>query len=132
VTTRQLFDSADEGRYNREWTRLYFLLSTYDWPCRDVTLALTGELWDSDDNFESIAFEADWHPSRCWRLTVGTDWALYRFDFYAAEERRGSRAGYLRLRWRPTDSLSFLLRLRLEDDEYDTYFTLNTGFEFEF
>jgi hypothetical protein len=129
---RRLWDSADEGTFNREWERVYATVSTWDWPACGVGLTLTGEYWTGHDEYATAAFEVEWKPSRIWRLVAGTDYAMYRTDLYTNTERVDSRGWYVRAAWSPRTCWRFDFSFRLEDDDFDTYATLQAGVRFEF
>jgi hypothetical protein len=132
VTLRRLWDEDDEGTFNREFERLHATLSTWRWPARSLSLAVTGEWWWSHDEATSIGFEAEWKPSRCLKVVLGTDYALYRTDLYTNSERLDSRGWYLRASYGTSERWKADLSVRIEDDDFDTYATIQGGVRFEF
>ena len=129
---RWLHDRADEGRYNREFGRFFLTAGADDWPGRHWHLGLTGEIWTGDETIGSVAFDVTYEPSKCWRFQLGSDYQLYRTDFYTDTERFESRSIFLRVRWRPTERWRLHARMRLEDDRYYTYWIVDTGVAFRF
>ena len=132
ASMRKLFDDTEEGVYNHSFERYHLTLSSDDWLCKGLLLSATGEHWESDDNYQSFAFEAEYRCSKKLRFRAGTDYALYRFDLYAAEERQSVQGYYAEVRFKPSRDWRLHLRVRVEDDAFDTYVTVRTGFDLEF
>lgn len=132
VDVRRLYEENDESRFNHAFERYFVLVGTENWPRDGFFVTLTGEHWQSADRATTFGAEVEYRPSKAFRLRLGTDFQLYRFDFYEVEERQSSRSVYVRLRWRPSDRWRAHLRLRVEDDDFDTYVRLDTGFEHDF
>ena len=51
---------------------------------------------------------------------------------YADAERENVYGGFLRASWEPSASWRFDLRLRVDDDDYGTWTTLDAGVAFNF
>ncbi|MDJ0522469.1 MAG: hypothetical protein QNJ90_10405 [Planctomycetota bacterium] len=132
VSLRQLYDDDDESTFNREYVRYYGAASLEDWPCRDGSVTVTGERWNSADDAWTVTADFEYRPSRRFKLQLGTDYSAYRFDYYTAGERQSVRGYYLRVIMRTSERWRMHLRCRVEDDKFDTYLTLNTGFTLEF
>jgi hypothetical protein len=132
ATGRWLYDPASESRYNHEFQRYFLTLSTTDWPFCNVSLVATGELWQGDEDIATGAFEIQYDPSPRWRFRLGTDFQLYRTDFFADEERIDSRAVYAEARFEPNRTWRFDARLRWEDDDYATYLVFTVGASYRF
>jgi len=132
ASLRQLYDDADESRYNRNFEQYYGSISTDDWLVRDLRLTLAGEYWSGDDDIWTATFDVDWRPSPCWRFRLGTDYSAYRYDMYADAERENVYGGFLRASWEPSASWRFDVRLRVDDDDYGTWTTLDAGVAFNF
>lgn len=129
---RWLADGGDEARYNHEFQRFHAMLGTKDWPRRSWSLGLTGEIWTGDETIASIGFEAEYKPSRCWRLRLGTDFQRYRTDFWRQDERLDSRSVYVDARWQPTDRWSLRARVRYDDDDVASAWIVDTSAEVRF
>jgi hypothetical protein len=132
VDLRRLFDHADAGRYNHSFSRYYGTISTDEWPFRHLYLSLTGERWVGAEDTWSAGFELEHRPSKRLRMILGTDYALYRFDLYSADERQSVRSYYVRVVYKLRDLWRLHARLRVEDDAFDTYVVLDTGVDLEF
>jgi hypothetical protein len=133
ATGRALYDDDDEGTFNREFGRFYATLSLDGWPRTCWSFALTGDYWvaQDEDTFAG-AFEARYKPSDVLRLVAGVDYALYRTDVYTANERIDSWNGYVKATYAPWGRWKFDLAVRLEDDDVDTFVTVQAGARFEF
>jgi hypothetical protein len=134
VHLRRLADEDDEGDFNHEFTRLWATATRRVGRCRDVSVAVTGEWWSAEEGEETAAagFEVDWRPSPRWRARAGMDYALWRTDLYAAEERTDSYGWYARATYRPGNRWEGDAALRLDTDDYDTYVTFQFAVRWEF
>ncbi len=132
IATRRLFDDADEGTFNREYQRYHLSLSSFDWPCHALSMSLTGEWWQGDEDIASVTFDLDYRPSERWRIRAGTDFALYRFDFFGNRERQNARGVFVRATYRPGERWRFDGRVRVDHDDFDTYTTVRFGAEMDF
>jgi hypothetical protein len=134
VQLRRLFEDDDEGAFNHEFTRVYGTLATQHRPWYGLGLAVTGEWWSAEDTEDVVAagFEVDYRPGGRWRWTAGMDYALYRTDLYAAEERYDSYGWYLRARYDPSPRWHLDGRLRVDTDDFDTYLTVDLAALWEF
>jgi hypothetical protein len=132
VSARALFDPDDVGTYNREWRRVFATVTAADWPACGWGLSGTAEWYAGDDEVLALGAAAEWKPSRRWRVAFGTDFALWRTDLYAAEERHESRGWYVRATHRPSDRWRFDLSARFEEDDDDSWLTLTAGVRRDF
>jgi hypothetical protein len=131
-TMRRLFDSADEGVYNREWEQYFAAVSSYDWLLEGLSLTLTGEYWNSTEDFWTAVFDIEYRPSRCWRFVLGTDYSAYQYDIFLDDELENVYSVYARVGWRPSQRWNFDVRVRVEDTDYGTYTTLDAMAQFNF
>jgi hypothetical protein len=131
---RQLFDEGDEGLYNREFGRYYATLLIDELLVPELSLAVGGELWDAtlDDGVGAMTFDLTYEATNELRLTLGSDFALWRLDFFTGDEDYDSQSYYLKADWRPGDAWRFDLSVGLEDDDYETGGFLRSGIRFNF
>jgi hypothetical protein len=132
VSGRQLYDNANEGRYNRNFGQYFLTVASYDWLLRDLNMSISGEYWSSTDDIWTVTFDLDWRVTDAWRLRLGTDYAAYRFDMYADDERQNVFGGFFRVTWRPSDRWRLDFRVRVDDDDFGTWTRLDMGAAFDF
>jgi hypothetical protein len=131
-TGRGLWDDADKGTFNREFARVYATLSADAWPTSCWSLALTADYWAGHDHVFAGGFEATWKPGGRFRLDAGVDYSLWRTDLYTATERFDSWGGHVRATWAFNSCWKADLSVRVEDDDIDTFVTVQAGVRFEF
>ena len=82
---RKLTDADDEGQFNRDFGRLYTTVTALNTFDRDLTVSLTGELWDATGS-EITSWGADvtreWNDSL--EGALGAYYSLYKYDFQAS------------------------------------------------
>ncbi|MFO0932357.1 MAG: hypothetical protein U1E39_06565 [Planctomycetota bacterium] len=133
ATGRVLYDQDDEGAFNRQFGRFYATLALDGWPRTCWSFALSGDYWVSDDEDTFAgAFEARYKPSDVFKLAAGVDYSLYRTDLYTASERMDSWNGYVKATYAPWGRWKFDFSVRLEDDDVDTFVTVQASARFEF
>ncbi len=132
ISGRWLYSAQDEGTYNREFEQYFITLASYDWLVDNLDMSISGEWWDSDDDIWTVTFDVDWKPSRCFRLSFGTDYAAYRYDLYADVERQNVFGGFIRASWRPSDRWRLDARLRMDNDLYGTWTQFDVGLQYDF
>lgn len=132
-TARQLFDGDDEGVFNREFLRAFASLTLEGRPTSCWTFSWTVDYWEADeDHTFGGGFEARYRPSDRFRFTAGLDYALWRTDLYTASERFDAWGGYVKVAWAPSGCWKAELSVRVDDDDEDTYLTVNLGLRYEF
>jgi len=131
-TIRRLYKAEDEGIYNREFEQYFLALGSYDWLVPGLSLTLSGEYWNSTDDIWTGIFDVEYRPSRRWRFLLGTDYSAYSYDIYADDERVNVYSVYGRIGFRPSPRWAFDLRLRVEDDDYGTYTTVDASAQVNF
>lgn len=132
-TARRLFDGDDEGVFNREYFRAFATLTLDGRPTSCWTFSWTADYWEADDEHTfGGGFEARYRPSDRFRVTAGLDYALWRTDLYTASERFDAWGGYVKVTWAPSGCWKADLSVRVDDDDEDTYLTVNLGLRYEF
>ncbi len=121
--TRRVNDSLDEGPFNRDFERTFVTGILDDVLASAVTASITAERWNSgtDDN-DAIGFDLSRKFGAHSRASIGTSYALYRYDLFALEERDHVRTWFVAYRYRRRDDLSWDARFEHEDSfrDYDT------------
>lgn len=132
LEARRVRDDDDVGEFNRDFERGYATLAWRDALARGLTLSLTGDRWsgggDGDDrDLSSLNADATYERSKDWRASLGTTYALYKYDLFSDSERDDVRTWYGRLRWKATDALSLDFLYEYEDDDTDAFHTARVG-----
>ena len=70
-------------------------------------------------------------PAKAWSVAAGPDYSLYRTDLYTASERYDNRGFFVRGTHRIGERWRFDLSFRLDDDDFDTYATVQAALRFE-
>ncbi|MCD6326074.1 hypothetical protein J7M28_00760 [bacterium] len=121
---RQLRRKRDESTYNHEFKRYFTILSLFDLPIEDLTFSLNGDLWDSEaksgDNW-TIGGDLDYEVGRKFKVSLGSAYSLFEYDYFSDMERDDVRTYYVKLRFRPVKVLTLGLRYDLEDDDFEIY-----------
>jgi hypothetical protein len=134
LVTRRLTD-ASETMFNREFDRYYTTLQIRDLPVKGLTFSLTGSRWDGKDHGPTTSalggdITYDWQ--RKLQTSIGTDYAMYKYDFFTNKERDQVRSYYLRQRWKATRWATLDVKYELERTDGATYNTLSAHFRFDF
>lgn len=135
ATSRRLIDGAEARQFNREFDRFYFTLQTRDALKKGLCLSLTASRWNglgSAPDTTQVGAEASYKWKKGMETTAGTDYALYKYDFFSAVERDDVRSYYLRQRWKPTKWASLDARYNFEQARGINYHTATLQFKFDF
>lgn len=128
LEARRVRDEGDVGEFNRDWERGFATLAWHDALARGLTLSLTGDQWESDNrDLGSVNADATYERSRDWRASLGTSYALYKYDLFSDSERDDVRTWYGRLRWKATDAVALDFLYEFEDDDEDAFHTARVG-----
>ncbi len=128
VSVRELEDSSDEGLFNHEYQNVYLSFDARDvW--RGGRISLRGDLFNSDnDEIYAAGVEAEQRFAKAWRIRIGTDYSLYRFDEFTGTERDRDRLYYVKVLWKATDWLHLDSQYRYEKDSHSEYHVVTSGF----
>lgn len=128
VEARRVRDSGDVSEFNRDWERGYATIVWRDALAPGLALSLTGDQWDGDQrDVGSVGADATYERTRDWRASIGTSYALYKYDLFSQSERDDVRTWYARMRWKSSDALSFDFVYDYEDDDSDEFHTVRVG-----
>jgi hypothetical protein len=132
-TRRELAKDEDEGAYNHEFSRLTIAPRTSGWPLRSLSLALSGDLWNSSrDEFWTAGGDLAWQASPRLSLGAGTAYALYTIDAFTGEERERVRSVSVSLRWKWLTGSIFDARFSIEEGAEDRFRALEVGIRHAF
>jgi len=125
---REVDDSGDIGTFNHDWRRYYATVTWRELIANAWTVSITGDWYDDDQN-ESTALGGDLSRDfgKVWKLSLGTYYSLYKYDFFTASERDDVQSYFTKLIWRHSDMWTFDLQYEYEDDDDEQYHTLRWG-----
>jgi hypothetical protein len=133
---RRLLDDADQGPFNREFSRSYLAVDADALLVAGLSITASGERWQSLDTDTrtagiDLAYRAG-SGRRVARYSAGSAYQLFVYDHYLQlGERTGVRTHYLRARL-PVGA-SFLISGDYERETgLDTYDTLKIGARYDF
>jgi hypothetical protein len=130
---RRLDDSGDEGLYNHDYDRGYATLVVSDLATHGLDLSLTGDAWDSDNqDIRTWGVDLTFTPDTKWRMSLGSAYALYKFNVIEDQERDDVRTWYTRLRRVLSSAWTVELDYAYEDDDFSDYQALLAGATWHF
>jgi len=133
LTARQLESESDEADYNHEFTRWSFTARSSRWPTRDLSVSMTGDFWQTqDDDFWTAGAAVNWQIAEHVKAVVSSYYTLYSIDGLTGEERERVRALTLALRWKATDTLFADVRFTAEENDIDTFRIFDIGGRYAF
>ena len=119
---RELRDSDRASEFNREFNRYWAGVGLEQIPWQPVELSFTGEVWDSgDDQFTTFGADLTAQLSSRARVSVGSFYSLYKFDFFSGLERDRVRDFYARWRQELSDRVRLTLDLQYEEDDLEDF-----------
>lgn len=128
VTVRELSEDGDEAPYNHEFVRWNLTPRADGWPIEGISMAVPVDFWDSSrDDFWTVGWDLLWRAHPRLALGAGTSYALYTVDAFTGEERERVRALYGTVRFKLAEGSTLDVRLSLEENDLDTFRTLEVG-----
>ena len=133
---RSLLDSADEGPFNKEYSREFIDLEVSDLFTANLSWMVTAEHWRSEGtSLQTLGTDLTYRirkDGRESRVGVGTYYSLYKYDYYAdLGERDQVRTYYLDGRYPLAKGLSMNGRYEYEHG-IERYQTLRLGMRYDF
>ena len=130
---RRLAHSQDAGTYNHEFDRGWATLGLPGVLPAALELSLTGELWDTQDSsFHTFGAELSRRFDERLDASLGTSYALYKYDLFQARELDHVRSWYARLELDRSGPLRLELRYEFEDEPTGQYHDLRLGATWRF
>ncbi len=130
---RRVVHESDQGAFNHDFDRGWATLGVKDVLPAGLELSLTGERWDSPQtDLRTLGAELARHFGARVEGSLGTSYALYRYDLDQQRELDHVRLWYLRWRWNLNASTRLELRYEIEDDPLATYDDLRLGATWRF
>jgi len=119
---RALDDEQDEGPFNREWFNYYATFTWLELWKERVDLTLTASGYDTDGSSQQvITSNVDVRLKEKLLLSLGLDYALYKYDWFSNSERENVWTYRGELQWDPTPSLRGNLGIYVDDDRVTTW-----------
>jgi len=126
ASLRRLSDGGDESEFNHEFDRYHVTGSADDVFAEDVTVSLTGEVWDADqgDHYATWGFDVTREYTEQVRLSGGMAYAKWKDDYLLDDEEEDVTTWYGRLRYKVDDQTTWTFRYDLDDSDLGTYHNL--------
>lgn len=132
---RELKNGRDEGRRNHDFSRSYLTFFVDGLLEERLGISLTGEIWDSKNQVEKIETyggDVTYKLNRKLRTSIGTNYALYRYDIHREKEKEKVRTYYARFRYNRANGVGYDVSYEYEDDEFAAYNTFKIGLNYTF
>jgi hypothetical protein len=130
---RRLDDSGDESQFNHDYERGYTTLVASGLTSYDLALSLTADFWNSKDrDIQTWGVDLSWEPNHDWRLSVGSSYALYKFDVAQDVERDDVRVWYTRVHRQMGPAWTLDCAFEYDDEDTDDYTQLLAGATWRF
>jgi hypothetical protein len=119
---RVLDDADDEGVFNHEWFNYY---ATFTWAELvkekvDLTLTLSG--YDTDGSSQTVVTSnIDIRVKEKWLLSVGVDYALYKYIWFSDSEEENVWTYRGELQWDPSPQWRGVFGVYVDDDRITTW-----------
>lgn len=124
---RRVTDQSDVSDFNRDFERYHVTGTRHDTFVKDLSLGLTGEIWDSGGTSEtSWGLDATREWDRL-RMSLGTYYALFKDDFFSGDEHDSVRTWYAALRYLTESRTTWTLGYDFEDTSEGNFHTLRLG-----
>ena len=120
---RVLDDKEDEGTFNHEWFNYYVTFTWLELVKEKVDLTLTLSGYDSDaaTNQTVATSNIDIRLKDKWLLSLGLDYALYKYDWFNNSEDENVWTYRGELRWDPSRAMRGTLGVYVNDDRITTW-----------
>lgn len=125
---RRVSDEDDVGDFNRDFERYFLRADLQDTLPAELELGAIGEVWVSDgSDVETWGFDLEREFGADLEASLGTLYALYKFDAAAQEERQDVRTWFLRMRWKHSQAFTFDAEYDYEDSDGTDFHTVRLG-----
>jgi len=133
---RDLLDQADQGSFNKEYSRVFIDAEVSDLFIANLSWTVTAERWKSEStSSDTLGTDLTYRikkGGRESRVSAGTFYSLYKYDYYAdLGERDDVRTYYLDGRYPLAKGLSMNGRYEYEHG-IERYQTLRLGMRYDF
>jgi hypothetical protein len=132
---RRLLHREDMGSFNHDYDRYFLTLSLLNLPVDKLEISATGEIWNSVDQvewIESYGGDVSYRISKPLKVSVGTYYELYKYDYYIDEELDRTQTYYARISYHPAKGLGGGLRYEYEDSALGDFQTVRAEISYAF
>jgi hypothetical protein len=130
---RRVSEEQDVGTFNHDYDHGWVSLVFLDCLADKLNVTLTGDAWNSDpQKVRTWGLDAGREFSGDLRLSAGSSYSAYKYDFLLDSERDNVRVWYLRLRKKLSQALSFDVRYDYEQSDVGDYNVLMLGATWRF
>jgi len=130
---RALVDNSDRSNFNHDFIRYFGTVGMRDLP-EGLTASLTGEVWDSNKQFETIETyggDVSYRQKRI-KLSVGSYYSMFKYDYTLMEEQTRVQTYYARLRYSPVEAVALDAGYEFEEGDLEDFSTMKLGFRYSF
>lgn len=133
---REVSPYDEEGPGNRSFQRYFFSPGILDWPLDGLSASVTLEYWNvkhtADGDQKSAGFDVTYKGIKGLRISVGSSFALYKYDVLENLEREHVQTYYAKVSYSPWKPLKFELGYQLEDNDRDDFHTVRIAVSYSF
>lgn len=135
ATSRRLIENNSEAQFNREFNRYMFTLQTRDALKKGLKLSVTASRWEGmghAPDTTQVGGEVSYEWKKHLETSAGSDYALYKYDFFNQVEHDQVRSYYFRQRWKPARWAKMDAKYEFEQAQKINYHTFTLQFRFDF
>ena len=132
---RRLLNDSNTAAFNREFERYYSTFQIRDLPIKGFTYGVTGSWWEGHGQTPDtgqVGGDVTYSWKKEFQSSIGTDYALYKYDLFTNTEHDRVRTYYVKQRWRPKRWATLDVNFEHERARSDTFNTLTVSFRFTF
>lgn len=137
-TLRFLNDEQEENPFNHGFERAYGAVSVYDLPMKGFSLTATGDYYHGEDNDlknnifgGSITLAQELFNKR-FRISGGSAFYLYRFNFFTGNESDNVRVYFAQLRGKILKDLEARVGYEFEDNDFNGFHSTDASLIWSF
>lgn len=133
IMIRDLQDENKSNRFNREFRRFYITPAYHiKKPIMDISLIL--EWWDGagTEDIKTAGLDITTTCSKKLKISIGTYYSLYKYDYYLDIERQNVRTYYLKAKYQLKDNIKIDGRFELENTQSLNIYTFDLGVRYDF
>jgi hypothetical protein len=133
---RELLDTSDEGSFNKEYKRMFLDVEVMDLFLNNLSGTILAEQWESQGrSYDAVGADLSYKIKRNkkeTRVSIGTNYSLYKYDYYAElGVREQVRTYYLTGKYPLYDGFSVNGGYEYEHS-FENYQTLRLGMRYDF